>query len=303
MGKMSKDEANERIEKLKEFLKKWNYDYFIENKTGISEGARDKIKRELEDLEREFPDFKSWWANIERDPRLRLKIDGEIYEMTAALVHDPIELAEILGRDPVTLDWQSISHNIESKVVLITGAGGSIGSELCRQIAAVGPKELVLYEQSEYNLYAIQEELVESFPELELRCVLGDICDAALVAHIFKQHTPDAVFHAAAYKHVPLLEGQVREAVKNNILGTRNIVDAAVSCNAESFLLPPTKLTRHSDARSCDQSSRRHGSAGHRAAETVSADGALEATQGLQRGGCETICFARWQVADRLTVR
>ena len=151
-----------------------------------------------------------------------------------------VRIDDLLGREPVTLDWQSISQDIKSKVVLITGAGGSIGSELCRQIAAVGPKELVLYEQCEYNLYDLQEELAESFPELELRCVLGDICDAVLVAHVFKKHSPSAVFHAAAYKHVPLLEGQVREAVKNNILGTRNIVDAAVNCNAESFLLIST---------------------------------------------------------------
>jgi FlaA1/EpsC-like NDP-sugar epimerase len=151
-----------------------------------------------------------------------------------------VRIEDLLGRDPVTLDWQSISHNIESKIVLITGAGGSIGAELCRQIAAVGPKELVLYEQGEYNLYAIQEELEESFPELELRCILGDICDSVLVTHVFKKYSPSAVFHAAAYKHVPLLEGQVREAVKNNILGTKNIVDAAISCKAESFLLIST---------------------------------------------------------------
>lgn len=151
-----------------------------------------------------------------------------------------VRIEDLLGRDQVTLDWQSISHNIESKIVLITGAGGSIGAELCRQIAAVGPKELVLYEQGEYNLYAIQEELEESFPELELRCILGDICDSVLVTHVFKKYSPSAVFHAAAYKHVPLLEGQVREAVKNNILGTKNIVDAAISCKAESFLLIST---------------------------------------------------------------
>jgi FlaA1/EpsC-like NDP-sugar epimerase len=151
-----------------------------------------------------------------------------------------VRIEDLLGREPVTLDWQSISHNIESKIVLITGAGGSIGAELCRQIAAVGPKELVLYEQGEYNLYAIQEELEESFPELELRCILGDICDSVLVTHVFKKYSPSAVFHAAAYKHVPLLEGQVREAVKNNILGTKNIVDAAISCKAESFLLIST---------------------------------------------------------------
>ena len=151
-----------------------------------------------------------------------------------------VRIEDLLGRDPVTLDWQSISHNIESKIVLITGAGGSIGAELCRQIAAVGPKELVLYEQGEYNLYAIQEELEESFPELELRCILGDICDSILVTHVFKKYLPSAVFHAAAYKHVPLLEGQVREAVKNNILGTKNIVDAAINFKAESFLLIST---------------------------------------------------------------
>jgi FlaA1/EpsC-like NDP-sugar epimerase len=151
-----------------------------------------------------------------------------------------VRIEDLLGREPVTLDWQSISHNIESKIVLITGAGGSIGAELCRQIAAVGPKELVLYEQGEYNLYAIQEELEESFPELELRCILGDICDSILVTHVFKKYLPSAVFHAAAYKHVPLLEGQVREAVKNNILGTKNIVDAAINFKAESFLLIST---------------------------------------------------------------
>ncbi|MDG2087123.1 MAG: nucleoside-diphosphate sugar epimerase/dehydratase [Arenicellaceae bacterium] len=151
-----------------------------------------------------------------------------------------VRIEDLLGRDPVTLDWQTISHNIESKIVLITGAGGSIGAELCRQIAAVGPKELVLYEQGEYNLYAIQEELEESFPELELRCILGDICDSILVTHVFKKYLPSAVFHAAAYKHVPLLEGQVREAVKNNILGTKNIVDAAINFKAESFLLIST---------------------------------------------------------------
>ena len=151
-----------------------------------------------------------------------------------------VRIEDLLGRDPVNLDWQSISHNIEAKVVLITGAGGSIGSELCRQIAAVHPKGLVLFEQSEYNLYVIQEELAENFPELELRCVLGDICDAVLVNQVFSKYSPDAVFHAAAYKHVPLLEGQVREAVKNNIVGTKYIVDAAINARAESFLLIST---------------------------------------------------------------
>ena len=151
-----------------------------------------------------------------------------------------VQIEDLLGRDPVNLDWQSINNNIEGKTVLITGAGGSIGSELCRQVAAVGPKCLVLYEQGEYNLYSIGEELDENYPDLDIHCVLGDICDEVLVEHTFQHQEPDLVFHAAAYKHVPLLEGQAREAIKNNVIGTRNIVDAAIQNKAESFLLIST---------------------------------------------------------------
>lgn len=151
-----------------------------------------------------------------------------------------VRIDDLLGRDPVALDWHRIKDSLCGKTVLVTGAGGSIGSELCRQLAAVCSAHLVLFDQSEYNLYAITEELMERFPELELTPVLGDVCDQAAAQHVFKQHHPATVFHAAAYKHVPLLEGQVREAIKNNALGTRIIADLANQYQVEKFVLIST---------------------------------------------------------------
>ena len=151
-----------------------------------------------------------------------------------------VRIDDLLGRDPVKLDWHRIKHSLCDKTVLVTGAGGSIGSELCRQLASVCSAHLVLFDQSEYNLYRIEEELRERFPEMQLTPVLGDICDQAAVRHVFEQYTPASVFHAAAYKHVPLLEGQVREAIKNNALGTRIVADLAHEKGAEKFVLIST---------------------------------------------------------------
>lgn len=151
-----------------------------------------------------------------------------------------VTIDDLLGRDPVKLDWHRIKHSLCDKTVLVTGAGGSIGSELCRQLASVCSTHLVLFDQSEYNLYRIEEELTERFPEVQLTSVLGDICDQAAVRHVFENYTPAAVFHAAAYKHVPLLEGQVREAIKNNALGTRIVADLAHEKGAEKFVLIST---------------------------------------------------------------
>ncbi len=151
-----------------------------------------------------------------------------------------VRIDDLLGRDPVKLDWHRIKHSLCDKTVLVTGAGGSIGSELCRQLAAVCSSHLVLFDQSEYNLYRIQEEMSERFSDIEVTAVLGDICDPAATRHVFEVHRPAAVFHAAAYKHVPLLEGQVREAIKNNALGTRNIADLANEFDAEKFVLIST---------------------------------------------------------------
>ncbi len=151
-----------------------------------------------------------------------------------------VRIDDLLGRDPVKLDWHRIKHSLCDKTVLVTGAGGSIGSELCRQLASVCSAHLVLFDQSEYNLYRIQEELVERFPDIKTTAILGDVCDQACTLNLFERFTPSAVFHAAAYKHVPLLEGQVREVVKNNAIGTRNIADLAHRFQAEKFVLIST---------------------------------------------------------------
>lgn len=151
-----------------------------------------------------------------------------------------VRIDDLLGRDPVALDWHRIKDSLCGKTVLVTGAGGSIGSELSRQLAAVCSAHLVLFDQSEYNLYSITEELMERFPDLELTPILGDVCDQAAAQHVFKAHRPAAVFHAAAYKHVPLLEGQVREAIKNNAIGTQIIADLANAYQVEKFVLIST---------------------------------------------------------------
>lgn len=151
-----------------------------------------------------------------------------------------VRIDDLLSRDPVKLDWHRIKHSLCDKTVLVTGAGGSIGSELSRQLASVCSSHLVLFDQSEYNLYRIHEEMRERFPEVKITPILGDVCDAAAAKHVFKTFEPSAVFHAAAYKHVPLLEGQVREAIKNNALGTRIIADLAHQHNAEKFVLIST---------------------------------------------------------------
>ena len=151
-----------------------------------------------------------------------------------------VRIEDLLGRDPVKLDWEGIRASLAGRVVLVTGAGGSIGSELCRQLAAVEPAGLILFERGEYNLYSIEQELSEQYPDLSLHVVLGDICDADAMRELFENLRPAVVFHAAAYKHVPLLEGQVREAVKNNILGTRVVADTALESGCESFVLIST---------------------------------------------------------------
>lgn len=151
-----------------------------------------------------------------------------------------VRIDDLLGRDPVKLDWHRIQHSLRDKTVLVTGAGGSIGSELSRQLASVCSSHLVLFDQSEYNLYRIHEEMRELFPDVKITPVLGDVCDAAAAKHVFYTFKPAAVFHAAAYKHVPLLEGQVREAIKNNALGTQIIADLAHETGTEKFVLIST---------------------------------------------------------------
>lgn len=151
-----------------------------------------------------------------------------------------VELGDLLGRDPVALDWSSMGRMICDSKVLITGGGGSIGSELCRQVARLSPKEVILVEQNEFNLYSIGLELEEKFPSVCVTKLLGDVCDRVAIRFIFDKHKPEIVFHAAAYKHVPMLQGQIRETVRNNTVGTMIVSEAAIENNARTMVLIST---------------------------------------------------------------
>ena len=151
-----------------------------------------------------------------------------------------VKIEDLLGREPVSLDWKQISEGLLGKTVLVSGGGGSIGSELCRQIGRLGPQRLVIFDQSEFNLYSIEMELRQQFPSLPLMCLIGDVCDSVTVEHVFSTYRPDVVFHAAAYKHVPLLQSQVREAIHNNVLGTRNLALAADKFGVKTFVMIST---------------------------------------------------------------
>ena len=153
----------------------------------------------------------------------------------------PVELDDLLGRDPVVLDDAGLHGLLTDRVVMVTGAGGSIGSELCRQIARFVPARLVLFESSEYALYAIEQELKRDFPALDFVCLVGDVRDAARVDEAMRQYRPAALFHAAAYKHVPLMEQHnAWQAIRNNVLGTWTVAHAAQRHGVGKFVLIST---------------------------------------------------------------
>jgi FlaA1/EpsC-like NDP-sugar epimerase len=152
-----------------------------------------------------------------------------------------IEPEDLLGREPVELDEGGISECLNGKVVLITGAGGSIGSELCRQVARYGPSKIVLYELSEFALYTVEQDLTEKFPQTPLVRLIGDVKDLEHLRYVFSKHKPQIVFHAAAYKHVPLMEEEnAWAALRNNTLGTYHACLAAAEHGAERFVLIST---------------------------------------------------------------
>ncbi len=152
-----------------------------------------------------------------------------------------VELDDLLGRDPVVLDNAGIAEWLGNRVVMVTGAGGSIGAELCRQIARFRPARLVLFDISEAALYEIRTALLDTFPQLGMIAIVGDVKHAALVEQTLSREKPDAIFHAAAYKHVPLMEEtNAWQAVLNNAYGTWVIASAAVAAKVEKFVLVST---------------------------------------------------------------
>lgn len=153
----------------------------------------------------------------------------------------PVELEDLLGRDPVELDSSALSGWLGGRVVLVTGAGGSIGSELVRQIAYFKPRLLVLFELSEFALYQLEQEFVQKCPSVPIACVVGDVKDKDVLDRVFASYRPSVIFHAAAYKHVPLMEGEnAWQAVRNNVFGSRCLAEVSQKYGVEKVVLIST---------------------------------------------------------------
>jgi FlaA1/EpsC-like NDP-sugar epimerase len=179
----------------------------------------------------------------ERIP-VRVRIIPALYEIlqgdvAVSRIRD-VQIEDLLGREPVRLDEEEMRGFLAGKVVMVTGAGGSIGSELARQSAAFSPARLVLVERAEFALFNIDRELREAWPELQIEALVADINDAPRMRSIFESHHPQVVLHAAAHKHVPMMESNVTEAVKNNVLATRSLATMAGEHQTEVFVLIST---------------------------------------------------------------
>ena len=152
----------------------------------------------------------------------------------------PISMEDLLGREPIKTDLASVTGYIEGKRVLVTGGGGSIGSELCRQIAASRPERLIIFDVYENNAYEIEQELRHNFPKLNLTVLIGSVRDSRRIERVFEEYKPQIVYHAAAHKHVPLMEGSPCEVIKNNVFGTYKTALAAIRNHCDRFVLIST---------------------------------------------------------------
>ncbi|MBU3127151.1 polysaccharide biosynthesis protein [Clostridium tagluense] len=151
-----------------------------------------------------------------------------------------VEIEDLLGRSPVQLDMAGIASYIHDKTILVTGGGGSIGSELCRQILKFEPKQLIIFDIYENNAYDLQMELKYKYPKLNLKVLIGSVRDKGRLKSVFEKYSPNIVFHAAAHKHVPLMEESPMEAIKNNVFGTYNVAECAHKFNVERFVMIST---------------------------------------------------------------
>lgn len=182
--------------------------------------------------------------NLCKQTKCKLKTVPGIYELlddkvSISKIRD-VNIEDLLGREPVKLDTKNISKYIKDKVVLVTGGGGSIGSELCRQISRFSPRELIILDIYENNAYDLQMELKYSYPDLNLKVIIASIRDYERISQIFNEYKPNVVFHAAAHKHVPLMEDNPREVIKNNVLGTYNVARCSNDYKVEKFVLIST---------------------------------------------------------------
>ncbi len=169
-------------------------------------------------------------------PGMYQLVNGEV---SASRLRD-VEVEDLLGRDPIAVDLDSIAGYVRDKVVLVTGGGGSIGSELCRQIAEHNPRQLIIVDIYENNAYEIQQELKNRYPELDLVVLIASVRNTLRINKIFEEYKPDIVYHAAAHKHVPLMEDSPTEAIKNNVFGTWKTVMAAATNGTKKFVMIST---------------------------------------------------------------
>ena len=182
--------------------------------------------------------------NICKETKCQIKKLPGIYQMINGDIHisdfKDVEIQDLLGREPIKVNIEDIIRYVTGKVVMVTGGGGSIGSELCRQIAASGPKQLIIVDIYENNAYDIQLELKHKYPNLNLETIIASVRNSKKMDKLFEKYQPDIVYHVAAHKHVPLMEDSPNEAVKNNVFGTLNIVKAADKYKTKKFILIST---------------------------------------------------------------
>ena len=183
-------------------------------------------------IKRLYNEFDRCFMHIKIMPSLENILQDESFMSQLKAV----SLYDLLSRDSKSLDKKSIQNFISNKIVLVTGSGGSIGSEIVRQCIKYGAKKLILLDHSEFNLYKVTEE----FQDKNIKSMLTSVCDKNGLEKVFNEHNPQIVFHAAAYKHVPLVEENISKAIENNIIGTKNTIDTAIANKVESFILIST---------------------------------------------------------------
>ena len=179
--------------------------------------------------------------NICKQTRAQIKLLPSVSDIlngkvSINMIRD-VHVEDLLGREPVKVNLEEITGYVTNKTVLVTGAGGSIGSELCRQISKFKPKKLILLGHGENSLFIIENELKKTFPDVVCKSIIASIQDRKRIENVFSSHHPDVVFHAAAHKHVPLMESNPAEAIKNNVFGTKNMAECAHQFGAERFVL------------------------------------------------------------------
>lgn len=228
--KVGKSILGIKIEGTREDIAKVCKEREIENIIFAAPSMSEEDKKEILDI------CKQTDCRVQMIPSIYSVIDGKV---SLSQIKD-VDIEDLLGRDPIELEMKGISRYIKNKTVLVTGGGGSIGSELCRQISKFNPHRLIIFDIYENNAYDIQNELKYKYPNLNLLVLIGSVRDKKRLEQVFNTYNPNIVFHAAAHKHVPLMEDSPMEAIKNNAFGTLNVVECSDKYKSERFVLIST---------------------------------------------------------------